>query len=162
MTPLPRKDRGYSLIEAAAVIVLTAIIGSLSLQAIVSCTELFFSSTRDYLEVYQESRAAMEKMVRELRESYHKRITFTSQTEIILDKKPGHGTPLDADVDDIRFFLSDGRLMRESDAGTNILADHVSEFSATTDDNYVITLEMTSGESIHLRTSVWTRQTDWE
>lgn len=164
MTTFGRKDCGHSLIELVAVIVLLVIISGLSLQAIVSSTDLFFSTTRDYLEVYQESRTAMEKIVREIRESYHKKITFTSQTELIIDKKPGHATPLDADVEDIRFYLSGDQLMRESDAGANILADNVSSFSASTDTNSVISIDIVSGgggSSIHLRTAVWTRQTDW-
>lgn len=152
---------GYSLIEAAAVIVLMAIIAGLSLQAVISCTELFFTSTRDYLEVCQESRTAIEKIVREIRESNYNKVTFGSQTEIILDKKPGHGTPLDADVEDVRFYLSGEELRRESDAGTYVLADRVSSFSASTDANNVITIDLTAGESIHLRTAVWTRQTEW-
>ncbi len=161
MTAPLKQDGGYSLIEAAAVIVLMAIIAGLSLQAVISCTELFFTSTRDYLEVCQESRTAIEKIVREIRESNYNKVTFGSQTEIILDKKPGHGTPLDADVDDVRFYLSGDELRRESDAGTYVLADRISSFSASTDDHNVITIDLTAGESVHLRTAVWTRQTEW-
>jgi type II secretory pathway pseudopilin PulG len=157
------RNAGYSLIEMAAVIVLMVIISGLSLQAIMSSTDLFFTATRDYLEVYQESRTAMEKIVRELRESYYKNITFTSQTELIIDKK--HATPMDADVEDVRIYLSGDTLMRESDLGPFVLADNVSSFSASTDINNVITLDITSGaggSSIHLRTAVWTRQTQWK
>ena len=154
-------NRGYSIIELVMVIVLVTLLTAFSFQAIIMATGTYTTATRDYLELYQEGKLAMEKMVRELRDTVPTWITITTGS-ISFTKYADHGTPHDASLD-IQFLQNGNTIERQSGAGSFTLAGNIetNSFMANQDSNGVVTLAFTMSRGdaqIPLRTAVWPRQ----
>jgi len=152
---------GYTIIELVMVVVLVALLAASSMQAIIMATGTYTTATRDYLELYQEGKLAMEKMVRELRDTVPTWITITPGS-ISFTKYPDHDTPRDASLA-IQFLQSGNTIERQSGAGFFTLADNIetSSFTVNQDSNGVVTLAFTisrGNTEIPLRTAVWPRQ----
>ena len=143
------------------VIVLVALLTAFSFQVIIMATGTYTTATRDYLELYQEGKLAMEKMTRELRDTVPTWITITTGS-ISFTKYADHGTPHDASLA-IQFLQNGNTIERQSGAGVFTLADNIafSSFSAAQDSNGVVYLSFTISRGdtdIPLRTAVWPRQ----
>ena len=152
---------GYTIIEMVMVIILVALLAAFSMQAIIMATGTYTTATRDYLELYQEGKLAMEKMVREIRDTVPTWITITTGS-VSFTKYIDHGTPHDASLA-IQFLQNGDTIERQSGAGSFTLTDNIEtgSFIATQDSNGVVTLAFTisrGNTQIPLRTAVWPRQ----
>ncbi len=152
---------GYTIIELVMVVVLVALLAAFSMQAIIMATGTYTTATRDYLELYQEGKLAMEKMVRELRDTVPSWITITTGS-ISFTKYPEHDTPRDSSLS-IQFQQSGDTIQRQSGAGGFTLADNIEagSFTVNQDSNGVVTLYFIvsrGNTEIPLQTAVWPRQ----
>ena len=158
---------GYSLIEMSVVIVLLSIFAGMSFQLVTSGVELYVGGTRNYLEVFYEGANAMEKMVREIRETAPEDVVIGIDS-ISITKSEGptggdpHVTPYDPELEiAFAYDLSEQSVVRQSDTGNYTLTGNVASFTPSQDDNGVVTLDLVlekGSSQIHLRTSVFPRQ----
>ncbi len=154
------KNRGgFSLIEMAAVVVLLGILVGFSFQFLVGGIDAYLVG-RDYTNISQEGKIALERMAREVRFALQSEITIGTSS-ITFTKFTG--SPNDPG-DEITFVVSPGSssLKRESNgADTCDLADNVQDFSPSFDTAYfLVTLDLTlaRGEgSVRYRTAVHPR-----
>ena len=142
-----------------------AILAGFAFQAILGSVSIYTTATREYLIAQQESKIAMEKMAREIRESAPGDIVITTGS-IQITKKTGHVTPLDSNLS-ITFVQTAGAttIERQTGAGNFTLADNVIEdsFYASMDSNDVVTIYfcVEAGDNQYpIRTATWPRQTD--
>lgn len=154
---------GFSLIELILVIVVMAVLAGFAFQAILGAVSIYITSSREYLMVHQEGKIAMEKMVREIRETSPSNLVVGTGS-ISFTKHTDHGTPLDPNLA-VTFIQSgeENTIKRQTAAGNYILAGNILENSFTTviDGNDVVTISFTvyDGDNEYLiRTSVWPRQ----
>ncbi|MEA1928191.1 MAG: prepilin-type N-terminal cleavage/methylation domain-containing protein [Candidatus Auribacterota bacterium] len=152
---------GYTIIEMVMVIILVALLAAFSMQAIIMATGTYTTATRNYLELYQEGKLAMEKMVREIRDTDPSGITITTGS-VTFTKQTDHDTPRDNSLA-IQFQQSGNTIERQSGAGTFTLVDNIetSSFAANQDIKGVVTLSfiISRGDTqIPLRTAVYPRQ----
>jgi prepilin-type N-terminal cleavage/methylation domain-containing protein len=152
---------GYTIIELVMVIVLVTILAAASMQAIIMATGTYTLATRDYLELYQEGKLAMEKMSRELRDTIPSGITITSDS-ISFTKPTNHHTPHDSFLE-IQLLQNGNTIERKSGSGTFTMAENIatSSFAPSQDINGVVSLAFTISRgdtSIPLRTAVYPRQ----
>jgi len=154
-----RANRGHTLIELVLVLVLIIILAAMALFGMLRSIDLYTGTTRDYLELFQEGKVALDKIVRELREAAPDNVTVGSET-ISVTKKAGHTTIADPSLE-ITFSKSGDTLQRSSGAGTFDLAENVSVFNPGKDlDTGVVTIDITlekGGNTIRLRTATWPR-----
>jgi len=159
MKNIPSKNNsfgGYTIIEIVMVIVLIALLAAFSMQAIIMATGTYTTATRDYLELYQEGKLAMEKMVREIRDTNPGRIIIGANS---ISFTKHHITPKDNSLA-IQFAQSGNTIERQSAAGDFVLVENVAagSFSPAKDSNDVVTLSFTisrGGTNIPLRTAVY-------
>jgi prepilin-type N-terminal cleavage/methylation domain-containing protein len=147
---------GYTIIEMVMVIVLISILAAFSMQAIIMATGTYTTATRDYLELYQEGKLAMEKMVREIRDTNPGRIAIGTNS---ISFTKHHITPKDNSFA-IQFAQSGNTIERQSGAGDFVLVENVAagSFSPSTDSNDVVTLYFTvsrENTNLPLRTAVY-------
>ena len=160
--PIKNNSRcGYTIIELVMVIVLVTLLAAFSMQAIIMATGTYTTATRNYLELYQEGKLAMEKMVREIRETNPSSITITTNS-ISFTKKTDHYTPQDSSLA-IQFQQSGNTIERLSGAGVFTLVDNIETgtFTPNQDINGVVTLSFTIARgdtNIPLRTAAYPRQ----
>lgn len=154
-------SRGYTIIELVMVIILVALLAAFSFQAIIMATGTYTAATRDYLELYQEGKLAMEKMVREIRDTDPAGISITTGS-ISFTKHTDHDTPRDSSLT-IQLHQSGNTIERQSGAGNFALVGNIESgsFLISQDSNNVVTLSFTilrGDTSIPLRTAVYPRQ----
>ncbi len=155
-----RASSGHTLIELIVVMVLITILAGAAFYGIIRAVNLYTLTTRDYLEVFQEGKIALEKIVREIRETTPDKVSVGSGS-IVLTKKSGHTTGYDTSLWVI-FLRSGNRLLRTSRAGTFELAENVTSFNPSRDEETgVVTIDFTltkGGNTLRLRTAVLPRQ----
>jgi prepilin-type N-terminal cleavage/methylation domain-containing protein len=155
-----RAIRGHTLIELVVVLVLVAILAAMGFLGLLQSIDLYTLTTRNYLEVFQEGTIALEKIVREVRETSPGNVTAEAQS-IVLSKKPGHTTEADSSLM-VTIFKSGDKLQRDSSAGTFDLAENVTAFNPEKDEEtQVVTIDLTmvkGGNTIRLRTATLPRQ----
>lgn len=161
MSKIPdRQLSGHTLIELVAVMVLITLLAGMGLLGVLRSIDLYTGTTRDYLEVFQEGKIALEKMIREIREATPGNVT-TGTDSLSINKKTGHTTEADSNLE-ITYIRSGNTLQRTSSAGTYDLADNVTVFNSGQDqDTGVITVDLTlvkGGNTIRLRTATLPRQ----
>ena len=160
--PIKNNSRcGYTIIEMAMVVILVALLAAFSIQAIIMATGTYTTATRNYLELFQEGKLAMEKMIREIRDTNPAGITITTGS-ISFTKHTDHDTPRDSSLA-IQFQQGGNTIERQSGAGVFTLVDNIEtgSFAANQDINGVVTLSFTISRgdtSIPLRTAVCPRQ----
>ena len=147
---------GYTIIELVKVIILVTILAGASMQAIIMATGTYTTATRDYLELYQEGKLAMEKMVREIRDTNPDRIAIGTNS---ISFTKHHITPKDNSFA-IQFAQSGNTIERQSGAGDFVLVENVAaeSFSPSKDSNDVVTLSFTlsrGNTNMPLRTAVY-------
>ena len=147
---------GYTIIELVMVIILVTILAGASMQAIIMATGTYTTATRDYLELYQEGKLAMEKMVREIRDTNPDRIAIGTNS---ISFTKHHITPKDNSFA-IQFAQSGNTIERQSGAGDFVLVENVAaeSFSPSKDSNDVVTLSFTlsrGNTNMPLRTAVY-------
>lgn len=154
---------GFSLIELTLVIVLMAVLAGFAFQGILGAVSVYVTSSRGYLMVYQEGKIALEKMVREIRETSPGNLSVGAGS-ISFTKHTDHVTPLDSNLF-VTFVQSgdENTIKRQTGAGNYVLAGNVVSNSFTTvrDGNDVVTISFNvydGGNQYLLRTSVWPRQ----
>ncbi len=150
--------RGYTLIEIVVVIVLLAILAGFSIQAIILSSETYTLTVREYLELFKEGYLAMDRMVREIRETHPGAITIAPGT-ISFTKRSD--TPQDPSLE-ITFLQNGSYIQRQTAAGTYQLTGNVDtdSFTANMNEQSVVTLSFTvSGteSQIPLRSAVYPR-----
>ena len=157
-----RKESGYTLIELTVVIVLMTLLAGLTFLGILRSIDIYTSATENYLEIFQEGKIAMEKMLRELRETNPDSVTTGTGT-LAFSKKTGHGTPEDSNLA-VTFSLSGAIIERATAAGTFTLVENVSSFSTSQDGStgvVTVDLNLSRGDNtVHLRSAVLPRQPD--
>ncbi len=155
-----RAGPGHTLIELVVVMVLITILAGAAFFGIIRAIDLYTMTTRDYLEVFQEGKIALEKIVRELRESTPGNVSVGGES-IVLSKKAGHTTEADNSLA-ISYFKSGNILQRSSSAGTFDLVENVTIFSPVKDeDTGVVTIDLTltkGSNTVRLRTAALPRQ----
>jgi type II secretory pathway pseudopilin PulG len=151
---------GHTLIELVLVMVLIALLAGMGLLGMLRSIDLYTGTTRDYLEVFQEGKIALEKMAREIREATPGNVSASTDSLSVI-KKTGHTTEADSNLE-ITFFRSGNTLQRTSSAGTYDLADNITVFNPGKDeDTGVITVDLTlakGGNTVRLRTATLPRQ----
>ena len=156
------KIRGHTLIELGVVVVLMVGLAGMAFLGVLRSIDIYSNSTENYLEIFQEGKIALEKMLRELRETNPDSVTTGSGT-LSFTKKTGHGTPEDSSLS-VSFSLSGDIIERSSSAGTFGLVDNVSAFTTTQDAGTdVVTVNLTlskGGNTVRLRSAVLPRQPD--
>ena len=147
----------------ALVIILMAILAGFAFQAILRSVSVYTTSSRNYLMVAQEGRIAMEKMIREIRETTPGRITINSET-ISFTKHTG--TYQDSNLS-VTFTKNGSKIERITSAGTFDLVDNISIFNPGQDiGTNVVTIDFTLSKgdpattTIRMRSAVWPRQPD--
>ncbi len=155
-----RAGPGHTLIELVVVMVLITILAGAAFFGIIRAVDLYTMTTRDYLEVFQEGKIALEKIVRELRETTPGNVSVGSES-IVVTKKSGHTTEADTSLA-ISFFKSGDSLQRSSSAGSFDLAENVAIFSPSKNaDTGVVTIDLTltkGSNTVRLRTAALPRQ----
>ncbi len=155
-----RKSSGHTLIELVVVMLLIAILSGMSFLGILRSINLYSTTTRDYLGLFQEGKIALEKIVREIRECSPEDISIGTDSIGIL-KKAGHATVADGSLV-VDFVKNGDRLQRVSSAGTFTLAENISLFNASQDGTtLVVTVDLTlarGGNTVRLRTATLPRQ----
>lgn len=154
-------DRGYSLIEFIVVIFLIGILAGFAFLGLFRAIEVYNTSSRNYLELFQGAKIALDKMARELRESNPASVIITTG-EIAFARHTG--TPQDPSLT-VTFSQEGNNITRATAAGSYLLLDNVkaNSFLPSQDANDVVTLPFTvSSEDteINLRTSILPRQWD--
>ena len=147
---------GYTIIELVMVIILVTILAGASMQAIIMATGTYTTATRDYLELYQEGKLAMEKMVREIRDTNPGRVIIGTNS---ISFTKHHITPKDNSFA-IQFAQSGNTIERQSGAGDFVLVENVAfeSFSTSKDSNDVVNLSFTlsrGNTNMPLRTAVY-------
>ena len=157
---ISRSGPGHTLIELVVVMVLITILTGAAFFGIIRAIDLYTMTTRDYLEVFQEGKIALEKIVRELRETTPGNVTVAAES-IDLTKKTGHTTEADNSLA-ITFYKSGDKLQRSSSAGTFDLVENVAIFNPTRNEaTGVVTVDLTlskGGNTVRLRTAALPRQ----
>lgn len=156
-----KNQAGFTWIEMAMVIVILAILVGMSFSFLIGGIGTYLTG-RDYTNISQEGKIALERMAREARfAQLSEPITIVDNLSITFTKYTG--SPNDAGTE-IKFSLPVGTttLQRESDgADTYNLADNVQAFSPSFDATYfLITLDLTltrGDGSIRYRTKVYPR-----
>lgn len=155
-----RRSSGHTLIELVVVMLLIAILAGMAFLGMLRSINLYSTTTRDYLGLFQEGRIALEKIIREIRECSPEEITIGTGS-IGIEKKEGHGTIADGSRI-VNFVKNSDLLQRVSSAGTFTLAENISIFEAFQDENTrVVTVGLTlarGDNTVRLRTAVLPRQ----
>ncbi|MDP8234833.1 MAG: type II secretion system protein [Candidatus Erginobacter occultus] len=155
-----RAGSGHTLIELVVVMVLITILAGAAFMGILRAIDLYTLTTRDYLEVFQEGKVALEKIVREIRETTPGNVIVGGES-IEITKKSGHTTEADNSLA-VTFFKNGDKLQRTSLAGTFDLVENVTVFNPARDgDTGVVTIDFTlekGGNTIRLRTAALPRQ----
>lgn len=163
ITPGKKSDStGHSLIELIVVMVLMAILAAVAFLGILRSIDIYNDSTRNYISVFAEGKVALEKMIREIRETIPGNPTIVSGDSVTFTKFTGHDTPEDGSLD-VTFSLSDDKIQRTTASGTYTLVENVSEFNPSVDGNNVVTIDFTlskGGNSVRLRSALYPRQED--
>lgn len=153
--------RGYTLIEMVVVMVLIAILAGFSIQAIILSTETYTITVREYLELFKEGYLAMDRMVREIRETRPEWITIAGGS-ISFTKPADHETPHDPSLA-VTFAQSGNVIERQTASGTFQLTGNVAagSFIANMNEQSAVTLSFTlsgANSQIPLRSAVYPRQ----
>ncbi len=156
---------GYSLVEMTLVIVLLGILAVSVFHGMLSGVDIYLIATRDYLNLFQEGRTALEKMAREIRETSPGDVSIGTGS-VSFTKESDHVTPMDAS-ETVVFSQSGSEIRRTTDLGTFTLVDHVEpgSFAVSQDANGVVTIDFTltsDRTDIPLRTSIQPRIPDGE
>lgn len=154
-------NQGYTIIEIVMVTVLVALLAAFSMQAIIMATGTYTTATKNYLELYQEGKLALEKITREIRDTNPGGIIITADS-ISFTKQTDHDTPRDSSLS-IQFRQVGNTIERQSGAGNHVMVENVAtgSFSASQDANNVVTLTFSLAKedtNIPLRTAVYPRQ----
>jgi prepilin-type N-terminal cleavage/methylation domain-containing protein len=152
--------RGYTLIEIVVVLVLIAILAGFSLQAIILAINSYTITVREHLELFKEGYLAMDRMTRELRETYPEMVTITTGS-VSFTKPAGHGTPNDPSLA-VTFAQSGDVIQRQTAAGIYPLTGNVAANSFTasmTEESAVVLYFALSGEGgeIPVRSAAYPR-----
>ncbi len=145
-------DTGYTLIEIVMVIVILGVIGAFTFQFVAHGVQAFKKSSARK-DLYDQGRLALERMVRELRDT--KEVTDSSTSKITFKK--AHPAQAADNIEEVKFELVGSDLKRVGDPNgtpvTAVLASNVDSFqvggvgccSAVTVDN--TSSEFTDGGS---------------
>ena len=121
-------DTGYTLIEIVMVIVILGVIGAFTFQ-FVAHGVLAFKKTSSRKDLYDQGRLALERMVRELRDT--KEVTDISTSKITFKK--AHPAQAADNIEEVKFELVGTDLKRVGDPNgtpaTAVLASNVSSFT---------------------------------
>ena len=152
-------DRGYTLIEFILVIVLIGILAGFAFLGLFHAIDVYNTSSRNYLELFQGAKVALDKMARELRESNPATVVITTG-EITFARHTG--TPKDPSLT-VTFSQEGNNITRTTTQGGYLLLDNVkaNSFLPSKDVNDVVTLPFTvtsENTEINLRTSILPRQ----
>ena len=130
---MPREingQKGYTLVEIVMVIVILGVIGAFTFQ-FVAHGVLAFKKSSARKDLYDQGRLALERMVRELRDT--KEVTDSSGSSVTFKK--AHPTQAADNTEEIKFQLNGTSLERVGDPSgtpaTAVLASNVSSFTVT-------------------------------
>jgi len=156
------KLSGYSLIELTVVIVLLALLAGFASLGILRSVDIYVHSSRNYLEIFQEGKIALEKMIRELRETNPDGVTIGSGS-VSFTKGTDHATPEDTSLS-VTFQKTGTTIERSTSTGTFTLLDDVTAFTPSRDAGTgVVTIDFTisrGDNTIHLKSATWPRLPD--
>jgi prepilin-type N-terminal cleavage/methylation domain-containing protein len=156
-----KSSKGFTLIEIIIVIVILSIISAISIKFLVDSLRIY-AMTVNQKTLFDEGKLALERMVRDIRDA--SAIAEPDAGETVSDVRitRTNATAQDGAGEAIRFVLS-GTTLQKRKTNPSImlidLASNVSTFTATrgaSDDEItiVLTLSLTSGENVTLRTKV--------
>jgi prepilin-type N-terminal cleavage/methylation domain-containing protein len=123
-------QNGYTLIEIIIVIVILGVIGAFTFQMVGAGVQAFKKSNARK-DLYDQGRLALERMVRELRDT--KEVTGSASSSITFKK--AHPAQAADNTEEIKFELNGTNLERVGDPNgtpvTAVLASNVSSFTVT-------------------------------
>jgi prepilin-type N-terminal cleavage/methylation domain-containing protein len=123
-------QKGYTLIEIVIVIVILGIIGAFTFQMVGAAVQAFQKSSARK-DLYDQGRLALERMVRELRDT--KEVTHSSSSSVTFKK--AHPTQAADNIEEVKFERVGSDLKRVGDPNgtpvTAVLASNVSSFTVS-------------------------------
>lgn len=153
--------KGFTLIEIIVVIVILSIISAITIKFLVDSLRIYTMAVKQKT-LFDEGKLAMERMCRDLRDARTLTTPAAGGSGSTLRFTRDNATAQDSSGEDIRFILSGTTLRKRKSLPSGVLVDLASNVStfivsrATTNElTITLTLSLTSGERITLRTSVY-------
>jgi prepilin-type N-terminal cleavage/methylation domain-containing protein len=147
--------RGFTLIEMTVVIVILSIASAITIKFLVDSLKIY-SMTVNQKTLFDEGKLALEQMCRGIRDA--RSITGVTASSITFVRDDA--TAYDVAGEAIIFQLNAGALqkVKASPVSTRTMAANVTAFAvanATNEIQLTLTLSLTSGENVTLRTKVY-------
>jgi prepilin-type N-terminal cleavage/methylation domain-containing protein len=158
-------DRGFTLIEIILVIVILGIISGITIKFLIDSLRIY-KMTINQKTLLDEGKLALERMCRDIRDARSITTPAAGGSGSTIRFRRNNATTQDVVNEDIRFQLT-GTTLEKDKANPNVsvaLASNVAEFTvtrgraATNNTNeitLVLTLSLSSGESVTLQTKVY-------
>jgi prepilin-type N-terminal cleavage/methylation domain-containing protein len=160
-------QRGFTLIEIIVVIVILSIVSAITIKFLVDSLKIY-SMTVNQKTLFDEGKLALERMCRDIRDAKSittftagppGSITFVRTNATVYDA----GLPGNTTGETIIFQQNAGASTLEKvkslpSASTTTMAEHVTSFTvanAISEIQLQLTLQLTSGENVALRTKVY-------
>jgi len=157
------KNKGFTLIEIVIVIVILSIISAISIKFLVDSLRIYTMAVNQKT-LFDEGKLALERMCRDVRDARSLTTPAAGGSGSTLRFTRDNTTAQDSAGEDIRFILSGTTLQKRKSLPSVMLvnlASNVSTFTVTRGATGVneltidLTLSMTSGERVTLRTKVY-------
>jgi len=157
------KNKGFTLIEIVIVIVILSIISAISIKFLVDSLRIYTMAVNQKT-LFDEGKLALERMCRDVRDARSLTTPAAGGSGSTLRFTRDNATAQDSAGEDIRFILSGTTLQKRKSLPSVMLvnlASNVSTFTVTRGATGVneltidLTLSMTSGERVTLRTKVY-------
>jgi prepilin-type N-terminal cleavage/methylation domain-containing protein len=156
-------QRGFTLIEVIIVIVILSIISAITINFLVDSLKIY-TMTVNQKTLFDEGKLALERMCRDVRDARTLTTPAAGASGSTLRFTRNNATAQDSALEDIRFILSGTTLQKRKSLPSVLLinlASNVSTFTVTRAASGVneltidLTLSLTSGERVTLRTKVY-------
>lgn len=156
-----KSSKGFTLIEIVVVIVILSIVSAITIKFLVDSLKIYTMAVNQKA-LFDEGKLALERMVRDIRDA--RAIAEPDPGETVSDVRitRTNATAQDGADEAIRFVLSGTTLRKIKTYPSTMLIDlasNVSTFTATrgatAEITIVLTLSLTSGENVTLRTKVY-------